>query len=319
VSRPLAGLLFLAVAAVLLTHDHVSPDLETEALIRGITPTRPWTLVNGKSWELTTAESEEPTVTDAAEGTRGGCGPGMVEVSGTMKIDGPRGSVEGLQDTTCTHWINHDFPERCGVFDRDKWLVVAQDLPTRASHFCIDRFEHPNRKGAFPVIAVTWWEAKAWCEAEGERLCTEDEWTFACEGEEAMPYPTGYTREEHACVIDRPWKLFEAQRLAIRDSTLAVAEIDYMWQGEASGSRPTCRSPFGVYDMTGNVDEWTSSVESKGFRSIFKGGYWGPVRARCRAATRAHNEEFYFYQEGFRCCSDVPPPPDAGGSDAATD
>jgi formylglycine-generating enzyme required for sulfatase activity len=137
-------------------------------------------------------------------------------------------------------------------------------------------------------------------------LCTEDEWTFACEGEEATPYPTGYMRDETACVIDRPWKLFDERRLAVRDSTLAIAEIDYVWQGEASGARPGCRSPFGVYDMTGNVDEWTSSVQHEGYRSIFKGGYWGPVRARCRAATRAHNEDFYFYQQGFRCCTDAP-------------
>jgi formylglycine-generating enzyme required for sulfatase activity len=58
--------------------------------------------------------------------------------------------------------------------------------------------------------------------------------------------------------------------------------------------------------MTGNVDEWTASVHREGYRSVFKGGYWGPVRARCRASTRAHDEEFYFYQQGFRCCADAP-------------
>jgi hypothetical protein len=291
---------------VLLAHDHVSPDFEEETLIRGTVPTRPWTLVNGKSWELHADETEPPATTDAAEGTRGACPVGMVEVKGAMKVDSARGSVEGLQDLTCTHWINRDFPERCAVFDREKWLSTSLDLPTRPLHFCIERFEHPNRKRAFPIIAVTWYEARDWCKSEGERLCTEDEWTFACEGEEAKPYPMGYTREENTCVIDRAWRPFDASRLAARDSSLAVAEIDFMWQGEASGSRPTCRSPFGVYDMTGNVDEWTSSVQRDGYRSIFKGGYWGPVRARCRASTRAHNEDFYFYQQGFRCCTDVP-------------
>ncbi len=177
--------------------------------------------------------------------------------------------------------------------------------------------EYPDRKGAFPVIAVTWREAGALCEDRGARLCSEDEWTFACEGEEALPYPTGFVRDESACVIDRPWRLFDERLLAVRDSALAIGEIDYVWQGEASGSRPLCRSPFGVYDTTGNVDEWTRSTQREGYESVFKGGYWGPVRARCRAATRAHNEDFYFYQQGFRCCTDAPKvepsPADAGG------
>ncbi|MFS8071048.1 MAG: hypothetical protein ACMG6S_32165, partial [Byssovorax sp.] len=38
--------------------------------------------------------------------------------------------------------------------------------------------------------------------------------------------------------------------------------------------------------------------------SILKGGYWGPVRTRCRPATRSHDENHLFYQEGFRCCTD---------------
>lgn len=57
--------------------------------------------------------------------------------------------------------------------------------------------------------------------------------------------------------------------------------------------------------MTGNVDEWTTSVRRGERPSILKGGYWGPVRARCRPSTRAHGEDFAYYQQGFRCCSDV--------------
>ena len=306
----------LAGVAFALTHDHVSPSLETEALVRGLAPSRPWALVEGKSWQIQVDESEDPAVTDQAEGTRGACPPGMVEVSGAMKLDGPRGSVEWLQDGTCTRWINRDFPARCAEFDRSAWLAASRDLRTRPLHFCIDRYEHPDRKGAYPIIAVTWYEAKARCESQGRRLCTEDEWTFACEGEEAMPYPTGYTRDEQACVIDRPWKPFDQRRIGVRDSTLALAEIDYAWQGEPSGARPACRSPFGVYDMTGNVDEWTSSVERTGYRSVFKGGYWGPIRARCRASTRAHDEDFYYYQQGFRCCGEVPAADAGAGTDA---
>ena len=68
-------------------------------------------------------------------------------------------------------------------------------------------------------------------------------------------------------------------------------------------------SPYGVYDMTGNVDEWVVNESGKPYKSGLKGGYWGPVRDRCRPMTTVHAEGFSFYQIGFRCCSDVPSSP----------
>jgi hypothetical protein len=325
--RAAGGALLLAISSF-LSHDLAGPSIQVEGLVAPRAPTtRPWTLVAGKYWQLATADSEEPAATDAAEGNRGACPEGMIEVRGAMHIDSARGNVELLQDSVCTDWISRDFPERCAHFDETKWTAIVGGLPTAPKHFCIDRFEYPNRKGGYPMISVTWREAGALCQARGARLCSEDEWTFACEGEDAWPYPIGFTRSQQACVIDRPWKLFDERLLALRGSPAALSEIDYAWQGETSGSR-ACRSPFGVYDMTGNVDEWTRSVTREGYPSILKGGYWGPVRARCRASTRAHDEDFYFYQEGLRCCADVPvesadggpfddgesPPPDTRGS-----
>jgi sulfatase modifying factor 1 len=59
--------------------------------------------------------------------------------------------------------------------------------------------------------------------------------------------------------------------------------------------------------MTGNVDEWVINETGKPYKSGLKGGYWGPVRDRCRPMTIAHNEEFAYYQIGFRCCGDPSP------------
>jgi hypothetical protein len=263
-----------------------------------------WQLFEGRSWSIVSDATEDPTATDVAEGTGGRCTSGMVEVGGGMKTD-PARDVEGLQDQTCTSWIRREFPARCGAFDRSAWLALASALAMRPRRFCIDRFEYPNRRGAYPLIYVTWNEAAALCAGDGKRLCTEDEWTFACEGEEALPYPYGYERDDAACVIDRPHRPFDERHFSPRNGPVIEAELDRLWQGEASGSRPRCRSPFGVYDMTGNVDEWTSSTRTDGYRSILKGGYWGQIRARCRPSTRAHGETFAFYQQGFRCCADL--------------
>jgi formylglycine-generating enzyme len=267
---------------------------------------RPWRLVDGHYWQIEAeAETIEPAAeTDAREGTCGGCPEGMVDVEGNMKVDGPD-SIEELQKTTCTQWLDERYPERCASFDGAAWRRLSEHLQTRAMRFCIDRFEYPNRRGAYPIIDVSWRESAALCGDEGKRLCTEAEWTFACEGQEAMPYSTGYVRDAAACVIDRPWREVNERALLPREGRAAVVEIDRLWQGEASGTSPGCKSAFGVYDLIGNVDEWTSSVRSGERPSILKGGYWGPVRTRCRPSTRSHEEDYSYYQQGFRCCGDL--------------
>jgi formylglycine-generating enzyme required for sulfatase activity len=272
--------------------------------------TRDWRLMEGKHWQIASPDDEAavepPRGEDDSE--RGTCGPGMVEVQGEM-LAGPMGDfdvVDAAQKDTCTSWIDRKFPERCARFDEDRWRSVSHRFPKRSMHFCIDRYEYPNRSGDYPWVMVTWREARALCARELKRLCTEAEWTFACEGVEAMPYPYGYVRDSEACVTDRPRLAYDGAALTPRDTARALAEVDRLWQGEPSGSRARCRSPFGVFDMTGNVDEWTTSSTPGGRRSILKGGYWGPVRTRCRASTRVHGEDVGLYQQGFRCCGDAP-------------
>lgn len=268
-----------------------------------------WQASDGKYWHVVSTTIEAPEVTDAAERTRGACPAGMVEVQGPMKIEGEDDdALDALQMTACTERLEPALPERCASYDEDKWRELSKDLRTQWMHYCIDRFEYPNRKGDYPVIAVTWSEAAALCENRSERLCTEDEWTFACEGPDAQPYPYGFVRDDTACVIDRPHIDVDERKLGDRESAATLIELDRLWQGAASGSRPRCRSPFGVYDMTGNVDEWTRSVRTEGSRSILKGGYWGAVRTRCLPSTRAHDPSYYNYEQGLRCCADVPAP-----------
>lgn len=272
--------------------------------VAGAAPPAPlaheWREVGKNHWQIVST-GEAPEVTDAAEGTRGACSPGMVEVKGLMRVTA-MGDI--LQKTTCTKWINRAFPERCATFDPTKWAKIRDALPTKPMHFCMDRFEYPNRKGEYPILYVNFPEAEEVCRGQSKRLCTEDEWTFACEGEDARPYPYGFERDKDACVTDKAWRPYDPSAYGKKDTL--VRELDKLWQGVPSGSQPRCRSPFGVYDMTGNIDEWTRS-SIRGRPSILKGGYWGPVRTRCRPATRAHGEAHVFYQQGLRCCGDAPP------------
>jgi formylglycine-generating enzyme required for sulfatase activity len=156
---------------------------------------------------------------------------------------------------------------------------------------------------------ASWNEARASCESFGKRLCADTEWTLACEGPERQPYPygDGYVRNDQACNIDKPYIWPKPER--IFDPKTQEEELSRLDQREPSGSRDACVSPFGVRDMVGNVDEWVinESQFGKPYRSGLKGGYWGPVRTRCRPMTTAHEEAFRYYQIGFRCCGDAHP------------
>ncbi len=264
-----------------------------------------WREIGKNHWQILTPDGETPEATDAAEGTRGDCPAGMVEIQGKMRLT-PIG--DELQKSICSQWINREFPERCATFDKGKWDALRLKLKTKDMRFCIDRFEYPNRKGEYPVVYVDWYESNRFCEKENKRLCTEEEWTFACEGEDALPYPYGYDRDKDACLVDKPWRWFDPSAYGGRKEAL-IRELDHLWQGVPSGSLPKCKSPFGVYDMTGNVDEYTKSMSSTGSPAILKGGYWGPVRTRCRPTTRAHGPQHAFYQQGFRCCRTSTAPP----------
>ena len=293
-SRHLALLLFALAGLAALASDGGAG-----AHAKGTKPlTYDWREVGTNHWQIKTAPGEAPDVTDASEGNRGSCPAGMVSVKGKMAVSA---FGDDLQKSVCSKWINKEFPERCASFDKDKWAALRGKLATKDMSFCIDRFEYPNRKGEYPVIYVNWYESKKICEDAGKRLCTEEEWTFACEGEEALPYPYGFDRDKDACVVDKSWRWFDASAYG-KTKDVITRELDKLWQGVPSGSLAKCKSPFGVYDMIGNVDEYTRSLSPTGSPAILKGGYWGPVRTRCRPSTRAHGPEHAFYQQGFRCC-----------------
>jgi hypothetical protein len=195
--------------------------------------------------------------------------------------------------------------------ERDVCQSYAPDVlcEGRLMHrrYCMDVFEYPNLEGVVPAVMVDWNDARRACAVEGKRLCTTEEWEFACEGPQMWPYPYGLERDPTACNIDRTYTLPEMESFS--DPWKISEEVERLDKRVPSGALARCISPFGVRDMTGNVDEWVlneqGKVLDKPFRSTLKGGYWGPVRTRCRPQTSTHNEWFAFYQVGFRCCRDA--------------
>jgi hypothetical protein len=233
--------------------------------------------------------------TPAAEGApiESRCPAGMLEIDG---------DYYNYVEQYCTRWLQVE-RDRCGEFAQTGRTFG----PPTHFHFCIDEYEWPNVAGTKPVVGVDWDTAKAECTGAGKRLCEDREWTLACEGREMLPYPYGYARDPDACNIDKPYIV--PNDAAYHDPATRAQEIARLDQRDPSGVREGCVSPFGVHDMTGNVDEWVvnppGKIGEKPYRSGLKGGYWGPVRNRCRPMTVDHNEWHSGYQIGFRCCAAI--------------
>jgi len=234
--------------------------------------------------------SLKSSVTPPLSKAGGSCPDDMVEVDGDYCP---------WVEQKCLRWLDPETKMRCAEFAPTQCATK-----TVKKHFCIDRYEYPNKPGQKPQIFVSWNQAAATCSAEGKRLCGDSEWTLACEGNERLPYPYGYARNAEACNIDKPYLL--PNEHAIADPHTRDAELARLDQRELSGARESCVSPYGAFDMTGNVDEWVVNEAGHPYKSALKGGYWGPVRTRCRPTTTGHDENFQFYQVGFRCCEDTP-------------
>ncbi|HEY5375636.1 MAG TPA: SUMF1/EgtB/PvdO family nonheme iron enzyme, partial [Polyangiaceae bacterium] len=68
--------------------------------------------------------------------------------------------------------------------------------------YCIDRYEYTRPGEGLPVGGASFNDASRVCSALGKRICSEAEWNFACEGEQMLPYPYGFSRAE-VCNQDR--------------------------------------------------------------------------------------------------------------------
>ena len=147
-----------------------------------------------------------------------------------------------------------------------------------------------------PVVGVNWHNAKAYCAWSGKRLPFETEWEKAARGADGRKFPWGNEFDEK-----------KSNSMGLSGGIAPVGE----YKGDVS--------PYGVYDMAGNVCEWVEdwykSYPGNEFQSdkfgenlkVVRGWYWGGVghyimEIFYRSSSRAYMRPDEMLEEvGFRC------------------
>jgi formylglycine-generating enzyme required for sulfatase activity len=262
------------------------------------------------------SSTQNPTLSPVTDTTH------LREIDSMPMIQIPAGEV----------WIGCDETNNAG------FSCLADELPLHQAYldpFLIDKFEVTNAQYAlcvmggacaepyyqhsetrqnyysdpdyadFPKVAVSWFEARDYCEWVGGRLPTEAEWVRAARGDDKRVYPWG--NEVPDCE--------KANTLDENTGKLCVGDTAPV------GSYPQGASPFGVMDLAGNVWEWTADwyhknyysispeinpqgPEQGGMKVVHGGGFdygWKLTRV---AYTTDHDPREHKIGFGFRCVMD---------------
>lgn len=156
---------------------------------------------------------------------------------------------------------------------------------------CMDPFEYPNMLGAYPAVMMDYGAAAAACKAEHKRLCSDAEWTFACE----------HQLEDARCNLGRHDLMVRTLELAKPERvSVEIAARD----GRLPSHESSCVNGFRVFDLVGNVQEWVVSERAGSLVGALKGGRYNQGSIGCGRSIYVSDPWARYPHTGLRCCAD---------------
>ncbi|GAB4503152.1 MAG: hypothetical protein Fur0043_01440 [Anaerolineales bacterium] len=213
---------------------------------------------------------------------------------GTLKVEGD--SVLGYYPGDPFHGKKHELEIKAG-----DWQYIPLAEAAQRVKFDGTRFTVQSGYENHPMTMVTWFGAWGYCQYYGWRLPSELEWEKAARGTDDRPFPWGWE-------IQRGNANFYSSRDPFEDMSSFGSRTTPVgfYNGKTYDDYVTLdsASPYGLYDMAGNVWQWIGDVQpQEGFSDRWlKGGSKDTYDMNLRIWTRNSAPPMYFSPgAGFRC------------------
>ncbi len=208
------------------------------------------------------------------------------------------GAITGYYPGDEFHAYKHEFEIKAG----DKAHVTLNE-PGLRIRYEGERFSVQSGFENHPMVMVSWYGAKAYCNSHGWRLPTENEWEKAARGKDERAYPWGDEIPRNQANFYSSRDPYEKIFGKMGGST----PVGY-YNGQKHDGYQTLdgRSPYGLYDMAGNVWQWTGDdYPYMHYRWMRGGSHANYDYDVCVWSRNSAGPEHYGVGVGFRCARDV--------------
>jgi formylglycine-generating enzyme required for sulfatase activity len=216
-------------------------------------------------------------------------------VSGDVKL--VRNEIVGYYPGDVFHAHDHEREIVAG-----DWAYIPADDPALRLDFDGSAFAVKPGYDNHPVTMVSWFGAYGYCDFHGWRLPTDLEWEKAARGTDNRPFPWGHEiAPAHANFVSSH-DIFERVFAGAGGTTPVGFYNGRTYDGYATKD---AASPYGLYDMVGNVWQWTGDVrEGQHYRNL-RGGSHTNYAYNLRIWTHNNADPIHASPSvGFRCARD---------------